>query len=170
MGAGSTYRDQVADTTMRQMREQASKQGMINRGRQIGGGAAFGDRSYLQDSLNNQNYLSAAGDQLGKMNMSAYRESLDRARGLNIDRQSAAGRYGNTVMQDLGIGRQGQASRSGAFQQDRSYKDKDLSTLKKRHDARENYPYKNLAFASGIYSGMPFDEKVVTNEPASGGK
>jgi hypothetical protein len=104
------------------------------------------------------------------MNMSAYNNALDRVGSLNTNKLNAAGRYGNTVMQDLGIGRQGQASRFGAFQQDRSYKDKDLATLKKRHEDRENYPYKNLAFASGIYSGMPFDEKVVTSEPASGGK
>jgi len=174
MGAGSTYRDQVANTTMRQMNEAATNQGMINRGHQIGGGAAWGDRSFLQDSTNNQNFLNATGDQLGKMNMSAYNNSLDRASGLNTNRLNAAGRYGDTVMQDLGIGMGGldktYATSLGAFGKDRAYQDRDLATAKKDWDAKENFDWKKLGFGSGIFSGMPFDEKVVTNQPASGGK
>jgi len=108
------------------------------------------------------------------MNLSAYNTSLDRARGLNIDKLNAAGRYGGTVMQDLGLGTGGldktYSTSLGAFGKDRAYGDRDLLTKKKAWDARENYPYKNLAFTSGIYSGMPFEEKVVTQQPASGGK
>ena len=170
MDEGSVYRDKVADATMRQMNEAATMSGMINRGHQVGGGTAFGDRAYMQDIWGKQNYLSAAGDQLGKMNLAAYQDSLNRARTLQQDRLGAAGLYGNTVLQDLGIGTQGQASRFGAFQQDRGYQDRDKAWAKKMHDDRENYPYKNLAFASGIFSGMPFDEKVVTQQPAAGGK
>ena len=174
MDAGSTYRDKVADATIRQMNEAASNQGMINRGHQIGGGAAWGDRSTLQDSWNERNYLSAAGDQLGKMNMSAYNNALDRVGSLNVNKLNAASRYGDTVMQDLGLGTgsldKTYATRFGAFGKDRAYQDRDLLTKKKAWEDKENYPYKNLAFASGIYSGMPFDEKVVTNQPASGGK
>ena len=170
MDEGSVYRDKVADTTMRQMNEAATMSGMINRGHQVGGGTAFGDRAYMQDMWGKENYLSAAGDQLGKMNLGAYQDSLNRARTLQQDRLGAAGLYGNTVMTDLGIGRQGQASRFGAFQQDRGYQDRDKAYDRQMHYERENDPYKKLAFNTGIFSSMPFDEKVVTQQPASGGK
>ena len=170
MGAGSTYRDQVADTTMRQMTEAATRSGMINRGNQIGGGTAWSDRSRMQDSWNNQNYLSAAGDQLGKMNMGAYNNALDRVGSLNANKLNAAGRYGNTVMQDLGIGTQGLSSKLGGYSADRSYLDRDNKWDKKLWDDEQNYPFKKLAYSSGLYSGMPFEEKVVSNQPASGGK
>jgi hypothetical protein len=174
MGAGSTYRDQVANTTMRQMNEAATNQGMINRGHQIGGGAAWGDRSVLQDSTNNQNFLNATGDVLGKMNMSAYNNALDRTSGLNTTKLNAAGRYGDTVMQDLGLGTgsldKTYGTQFGAFGKDRAYQDRDLATAKKDWDAKENFDWKKLGFGAGVFSGMPFDEKVVTNEPASGGK
>ena len=174
MDEGSTYRDKVADTTMRQMTEAATRSGMINRGHQIGGGAAWGDRAGLQDSWNNQNYLSAAGDQLGKMNMGAYNRALGDAFSLKQGREGSAGLYSDAVMRNLGIGTgsldKTYSTKLGAYGKDRAYKDRDLAYNKKMHDDKENYPYKNLAFTSGIYSGMPFDEKVVTNQPASGGK
>ena len=174
MDEGSTYRDKVADTTMRQMNEAASKQGMINRRHQIGGGAAWGDRSTLQDITSDQSFLTATGDVLGKMNMGAYDRARSDALSLKRGREGSAGLYSDAVMRDLGLGTgsldKTYATKFGAFGKDRAYKDRDLLTAKKDWDARENYPYKNLAYASGIYSGMPFDEKVVTNEPASGGK
>ena len=185
MGAGSTYRDQVADTTMRQMNEAATKQGMINRGHQIGGGAAWGDRSTLQDITNNQSYLTATGDVLGKMNMGAYDRARSDALSLKRGREGSAGLYSDAVMRDLGLGTgsldKTYATRFGAYGKDRAYADRDLAWDKKKFDdkfdwkkkqwdAKENYPYKNLAFSSGIFSGMPFDEKVVTKQPASGGK
>jgi len=174
MGAGSTYRDQVADTTMRQMNEAATRQGMINRGHQIGGGAAWGDRSTLQDITNNQSYLTATGDVLGKMNMGAYDRARSDALSLKRGREGSAGLYSDAIMRDLGLGTgsldKTYSTSLGAYGKDRAYLDKDLLTKKKAWDAKENYPYKNLAFSSGIYSGMPFDEKVVTNQPASGGK
>ena len=174
MDEGSTYRDTVADTTMRQMNEAASMSGMINRGREIGGGTAWSDRSGLQDMWGKQNYLSAAGDQLGRMNMSAYSNALDRARGLNVDRQTSAGLYGRTVLDDLGLGTGGldktYATSLGAFGQDRAYQDRDLAFDKKMWDEEQNYPFKKLAYSSGLYSGMPFEEKVITQQPGSSGK
>ena len=174
MDEGSTYREKVANATMRQMNEAATTQGMINRGHQIGGGAAWGDRSFLQDATNNQNFLTATGDVLGKMNLGAYDRARSDALSLKRGREGSAGLYSDAVMQDLGIGTGGldktYSTRLGAFGKDRAYLDRDLLTKKKDWDAKENYPYKNLAYASGIYSGMPFDEKVVTNQPGSGGK
>jgi hypothetical protein len=174
MDAGSTYRDKVADATIRRMNEAATTQGMINRGHQIGGGAAWGDRSFLQDATNNQNFLTATGDVLGKMNLGAYDRAVKDALSLRKGREDSAGRYSDAVMRDLGLGTgsldKTYATRFGAYGKDRAYKDRDLETLEKAHYKKENYPYKNLAYASGIYSGMPFDEKVVTNQPATGGK
>ena len=185
MDEGSTYREKVANATMRQMNEAATKQGMINRGHQIGGGAAWGDRSTLQDITNNQSYLTATGDVLGKMNMGAYDRARSDALSLKRGREGSAGLYSDAVMRDLGLGTgsldKTYATRFGAYGKDRAYADRDLAWDKKKFDdkfdwkkkqwdAKENYPYKNLAFSSGIFSGMPFDEKVVTNQPASGGK
>ena len=101
------------------------------------------------------------------MNMSAYNNALDRARGLNVDRQTSAGLYGNTVLDDLGIGTSGLKSRLGAYQGSRAYKDRDLAWDKKMWDEEQNYPFKKLAYSSGLYSGMPFEEKVVNQQPGS---
>ena len=181
MDESSVYRDKVADTTMRQMTEAASRMGMINRGNEVTGGTAWGDRAPMLDMYGRQNYLTAAGDQLSKMNLGAYQDSLNRARQLNLDQQGAAGRYassrkdyGNTALQNLGIGTGGldkhYSTSLGAYGQDREYQDRDKGWAYKQWQDEQNYPFKKLAYSSGLYSGMPFEEKTITQQPASGGK
>ena len=195
MGEGSTYRDAVADTTTRQMNEAATKMGMINRGHQIGGGTAWGDRAPMTDAYNKQGHLTAGGDVLGKMNLSAYNTAVNNALNLRAGREGSAGRYSDQVMQNLGIGKSAldvgksaldvgtrgldigtrgldkqYSTALGAFGKDRGYLDRDLGYKKKMWDEEQNFPFKKLQYASGIYGSMPFEEKVVTNNPGSGGK
>ena len=174
MDEGSVYRDKVADTTMRQMTEAASRMGMINRGNEVTGGTAWGDRAPMLDMYGRQNYLTAAGDQLSKMNLGAYQDSLNRARQLNLDQQDAAGRYGDSTLKNLGVGTGGldkhYSTSLGAYGQDREYQDRDKGWAYKQWQDKENYPFKKLAYSSGLYSGMPFEQKTTTYEPASGGK
>lgn len=174
MDEGSVYRDKVADETIRRMNELASMQGMVNRTNQVGSDTAWGDRATMQDMYGKQNYLSAAGSQLANLNFGAYQDSLNRARQLQLDRQGAAGRYGQTALQNLGIGTGGldkhYSTSLGAFGQDRDYQDRDKGWDYKMWSDKQNYPFKKLAYASGLYSGMPFEEKTITQQPASGGK
>mgnify|MGYP003146193442 CR=1 FL=1 len=174
MQGGSAYRQNVADQVLSDMSKGASMQGMNITANALGSGAFGGDRAMLAQGLNQQNYLSAAGKQLGNMNMQAYNQALGQARGLNQDRMNAAGGYSDTVLKNLGIDTQSldkrYATQLGAYKQDRGYKDRDLKQDYKFWSDEQNWPYKNLQYAQGIYSGMPFEEKVSTTQPSSGGK
>ena len=174
MQGGSAYRQNVADQVLSDMSRGASMQGMNITANALGSGAFGGDRAMLAQGLNQQNYLSAAGRQLGNMNMQAYNQALNQARGLNLDRQRAAGGYSDTVLKNLGINTQGLDKRYqtqlGSYQQDRGYQDRDLMQARKDWNEKQNWPYKNLQYVSGIYSGSPFEEKVSTAQPSSGGK
>ena len=174
MGAGSTYRSQVSDKILEQMGRGASMAGMnLAPGANQAGVRGY-DRDLVARDLSNQNYLSQAGNQLAQLNMGAYNRALQQARTLQQDKLSAAQGYGNTVMTDLGIGTGGldkhYSTAFGGFKQDRDYQDRDLGFDYKMWQDKQNYPFKKLAFSSGLYSGMPFEEKVVSQQPASGGK
>ena len=174
MQGGSAYRQNVANQVLSDMSKGASMSGMNLQANALGSGAFGGDRAMLAQGLNQQNYLSAAGKQLGNMNMQAYNQALGQARGLNLDRQRAAGGYSDTVLKNLGINTQGldkkYSTQLGAYKDDRGYKDRDLKQDYKFWSDEQNWPYKNLQYAQGIYSGMPFEEKVSTVQPSSGGK
>ena len=67
-----------------------------------------------------------AGDALTKLHYGAYKDAQDRARLLQQDRLGAAGRFGQTALTNLGIGREKFGSQVGAFRDDRAYQDRDL--------------------------------------------
>ena len=168
--AGDTYRNEVSERILRDMNRGASMSGMDIRGKANLGHTAFGDREFGQKELTNQNYLSTAGDALSKLNFGAYNNALDRARQLNLDRQSAAGRFGNTALTNLGIGKDKYASRLGAFKGDRAYQDRDLGVDYQDWLDKKNWDWKKLGAGSNLFAGMPIEEKGMTQQPASGGK
>mgnify|MGYP003652588356 CR=1 FL=1 len=168
--SGDTYRNEVTENILRNLNRGASMSGMDIRGKANLGGTAFGDREFGQKELTNQNYLSTAGDALSKLNFGAYNNALNRARQLNLDRQNAAGRYGAGVLTNLGIGREKLGQRAGAFRDARAFQDRDLATKYKDWQDKQNFQYKKLGLGSSLFSGMPIEEKGMTQQPASGGK
>jgi len=168
--SGDPYRNEVSERILRDMNRGASMSGMDIRGQGIGAGAAFGDRGDVARLRSNLGYQRQAGEALSNLHYGALRDARSSARQLQQDRLGAAGKYGSTAIQKLGVGGQKLASRYGGFKDDRSYKDRDLGFDYKQWQDKQNFPYKQLGFGSGIYSGMPFEEKVSTVQPASGGK
>ena len=174
MGQGSTYRRSVADQVLSDMQKGAAMSGMNITANALGSGAFGGDRAMLAQGLNQQNYLSEAGRALGNLNMQAYNQSLNNAMRLRQGREQSARGYSDQVLKNLGINTQGldkkYATSLGAYKTDRGYLDRDLAQDRKDWDAEQNFDYNKLKYLTGIYGGMPFEEKVVKQQPASGGK
>ena len=174
MGQGSTYRRDVADQVLSDMQKGAAMSGMNITANALGSGAFGGDRAMLAQGLNQQNYLSEAGRALGNLNMQAYNQSLNNAMRLRQGREQSARGYSDQVLKNLGINTQGldkkYATSLGAYKTDRGYLDRDLAQDRKDWDAEQNFDYNKLKYLTGIYGGMPFEEKVVKQQPASGGK
>lgn len=174
MQGGSTYRRDVADQTLADMNRAASMSGMNLSANALGSGAFGGDRAMLAQGLNQQNYLQAAGRQLGQMNMQAYNQSLNNAMKLRQGREQSARGYSDQVLKNLGINTQGldkkYSTSLGAYKTDRGYLDRDLAQDRKDWDQEQNFDYNQLKYLTGIFGGMPFEEKVAKQQAASGGK
>lgn len=174
MGQGSTYRRDVADQTLSDINRAASMSGMNLSANALGSGAFGGDRAMLAQGLNQQNYLSEAGRSLGNLNMQAYNQSLNNAMKLRQGREQSARGYSDQVLKNLGINTQGldkrYSTQMGAYQGDRAYQDRDLKQDRKDFDAEQNFDYNQLKYLTGIFGGMPFEEKVAKQQAASGGK
>ena len=168
--SGDPYRNEVSERILRDMNRGASMSGMDLTGSQNFGGTANTDRADLARLSSNLGYSEKAGDALTNLHYGALKDARGTARQLHGDRQGAAGRYANTALSNLGIGRDKYSSQIDAFGRDRAFGDRGLAYDKKMWDEKQNYPNKQLAFGSGLFSGMPFEEKVVSNQPASGGK
>tara|TARA_B100000686_G_scaffold353271_1_gene458224 strand:+ start:1150 stop:2022 length:873 start_codon:yes stop_codon:yes gene_type:complete len=168
------YRNEVRDQILRDMNRGASMSGMdLNAsalGSFAGGTHSRGGTSGTQRLLQNQNYMSQAGDALTKLNFGAYQDALNRAGQLRQARETSAGRYGQTALQNLGIGQQGVASRYGAFRDERGDRQRDLDLAYKNWLDEKNFDIKKLGLGSQLFANMPMEEKVVTQQPASGGK
>ena len=172
--AGDTYRNEVAEMINRNMSQLASKSGMNITGNawgsDAGGTHSRGGTSGTARLQSNLGYHQQAGDALTKLHYGAYKDAQDRARLLQQDRLGAAGRFGQTALTNLGIGREKFGSQVGAFRDDRAYQDRDLDFEYKQHLEEMNFPWKKLSFGSNMFSGMPIEEKGMTQQPASGGK
>ena len=168
--AGDTYRNEVSDRILRDTNRLASMSGMDLTGRQNFGGTANTDRADLALLGSNLGYAEKASDALTKLNYGAYRDAQGTARQLRSDRETSAGRFGNTALQNLGIGKDKYASKVDAFKGDRAYQDRDRGFDYKEWQEKKNFPWKRLQFGSGMFSGMPIEEKGMTQQPASGGK
>jgi len=167
---GDLYRNEVAEKIKRDMNRGASMSGMDLTGTQNFGGTGGGDRADLARLSSNLGYQRQAGEALTGLHFGALRDARSTARGLRSDRETSAGRFGNTALQNLGIGKDKYASQLGAFQEDRSYQDRDKAWDYKNWQDQMNYPWKKLSYASNMFSSMPIEEKVMTQQPASGGK
>ena len=174
MGAGSTYRSNVANKILQDMNRGASMSGMDLTGQAHGSGAFGGDRALVARNMSNLGYQRQAGDALTNLHYGAYTGSLDRARQSQQDRLAAAHGYGSTVMTDLGIGTEGLDKKyktsMEAYGADRAFGDRGLDFDYKQWQDKQNYPWKQFGALTGLYSGMPFEEKVVTSNTSSGGK
>ena len=172
--AGDPYRTEVSDRILRDMNRGASMSGMDLTGKQNFGGTGGGDRADLARLRSNLGYSEKAGDALSNLHYGALRDARGTARQLRQDRETSAGRFGSTALQKLGVGTGGLDKRYstslGAFTKDREYGDRDLKQARYEWEQKQNFPYKQLGFGTGLYSGMPFEEKVATTAPASGGK
>ena len=175
---GDTYRNEVSDRILRDMNRGASMSGMdINRaalGSFAGGTHSRGGTGGTARLQSNLGYHQQAGDALSKLHYGAYRDAQNRARTLQQDRLGAAGRYGNEIGRELGFRTGGldkhYSTSLGAFGKDREYLDRDLGVDYQDWKDKKNWDWKKLGFGAGIYSGLPFEEKVVSQQPASGGK
>ena len=166
---GDSYRG-VEDSILNAMNRGASMSGMDLTAKAHGLGAFGGDRGDVTRGLSNRGYLEAAGDQISKLRYGALRDARNTARGLQEGRETSAGRFGQSALANLGIGEKGVSSRFGAFKGDRDYQDRDLGVTYKNWLDKKNDPWKKLSYASGMFSGMPIEEKGMTQSPASGGK
>jgi hypothetical protein len=168
------YRNQVSERILRDMNRGASMSGMDLAGKQNFGGTGGGDRADLARLSSNLGYSEKAGDALSNLHYGALKDSRSSARQLNLDRQDSAGKYGKTVMTDLGIGTGGldtkYSTMSGAFGSDRKYQDRDLNVGYQDWKDKKNWDWKKLSAGSNLFSGMPIEEKGMTTQPATGGK
>ena len=172
--AGDTYRNEVSDMILRNMNRGASMSGMNITGNawgsDAGGTHSRGGTSGTARVQSNLGYHQQAGDALTKLHYGAYKDAQDRARLLQQDRLGAAGRFGQTALTNLGIGKDKFGSQLGAFRPEREDRQRDLDFEYKKHLERMNFPWKKLDFGSRLFSGMPIEEKGMTQQPASGGK
>ena len=172
--AGDTYRNEVSDRILRDMNRGASMSGMDITGSAWGSGAggthSRGGTSGTARLQSNLGYHQQAGDALSKLHYGAYQGALDRAGQLRRDREASAGRFGQTALTNLGIGKDKFASRLGAFRDDRAYQDRDLDLAYQDWKSEKEFPWKRLTYGSQLLHGMPIEEKGMTQQPASGGK
>ena len=167
---GDTYRNEVSERILRDMNRGASMSGMDLTGQQNFGGTGGGDRADLARLRSNLGYSEKAGDALTKLHYGALRDARGTARQLRSDRETSAGRFGQTALANLGIGKDKYASRLGSFRDDRKYRDRDLGVAYKDWQAKKNWDWNKLSAGSKLFSGMPIEEKGMTQQPASGGK
>ena len=165
-----TYRNEVSERILRDMNRGASMSGMDLAGKQNFGGTGGGDRADLARLSSNLGYSEKAGDALSKLHYGALRDARSSARQLNLDRQTSAGLFGKTALANLGIGTDKYASRLGSFRDDRKYLDRDLDFDYQDWKDKKNWDWKKLSAGSNLFSGMPIEEKGMTQSPASGGK
>ena len=172
--AGNTYRNEVRDQILQDMNRGASMSGMdLNKQAfSLGAGGTHdrGGTSGTERLRSNLGYHKQAGDALTKLHYGAYEGALDRARALRQDRETSAGRYGQTALQNLGIGTQKIGSQLGSFRDDRKYRDRDLDVDYQNWKSEKEFPWKRLSYGSNLLQGMPIEEKGMTTQPASGGK
>ena len=168
--SGDPYRNEVSERILRDMNRGASMSGMDLTGSQNFGGTANTDRADLARLSSNLGYSEKAGDALSNLHYGALRDARGTARQLHGDRQSAAGRFENTALTNLGIGKDKYASQLGAFKDDRGYQDRDLNVGFQNWKDKKNWDWKKLSAGSNLFSGMPIEEKGMTTQPASGGK
>jgi len=167
---GDTYRNEVSERILRDMNRGASMSGMDLTGQQNFGGTGGGDRADLARLSSNLGYQRTAGDALSNLHYGALKDARSSARQLNLDRQTSAGNYGKTALANLGIGTDKVNSRFGAFKSDRDYQDRDLGFDYQDWLNEKNWDWKKLSYGSNLFSGMPIEEKGMTQQPASGGK
>jgi hypothetical protein len=168
--SGDPYRNEVAERIKRDMSGLASMSGMDLKGQQNFGGTANTDRADLARLRSNLGYSEKAGAALSNLHYGALRDARGTARGLRSDRETSAGRFGQTALSNLGIGTDKYASRLDSFRGDRKYRDRDLGVAFKDWQDEKNFPYKKLGLGSSLFGNMPIEEKGMTQEPASGGK
>ena len=168
--SGDPYRNEVSERILRDMNRGASMSGMDLTGKQNFGGTGGGDRADIARLRSNLGYSEKAGDALTKLHYGALRDARSTARGLQEGRETSAGRFGQTALANLGIGKDKYASRLGSFRDDRKYRDRDLGVAYKDWQDKMNFPYKKLGLGSSLFSGMPIEEKGMSQQPASGGK
>ena len=152
------------------MNRGASMSGMDLTGQQNFGGTNWSDRADLARLSSNLGYQRTAGDALSNLHYGALKDARSSARQLNLDRQTSAGNYGKTALANLGIGTDKVNSRFGAFKSDRDYRDRDLDVPYRDWKDRKNWDWKKLSAGSNLFTGMPIEEKGMTQQPASGGK
>jgi len=171
--AGDSYRE-VERSILEAMNRGASMSGMDITGSAWGSGAggthSRGGTSGTARLQSNLGYHKQAGDALSKLHYDALRDARGTARGLRDDRLRAAQGYGSTALANLGIGKDKYASQFGAFKDERGDRQRDLDWNYKQWLDEKNDPYKKFSWGTGNWGTMPFEEKVVTSQPASGGK
>ena len=167
--SGDTY-NEMAALISQDMGRLASQSGMDLKGQQNFGGTADTDRADLARLGSNLGYHRQGGEALTKLRYGARKDALTRARELRQDRETSAGKFGQTALQGLGIGKDKYASRLGSFRDDRGYQDRDLGVAYKGWQDRKNWDWNKLQRGSSLFSGMPIEEKGMTTQPASGGK
>ena len=168
--SGDTYRNEVAERILRDMNRGASMSGMDLTGQQNFGGTGGGDRADLARLSSNLGYQRTAGDALSNLHYNALKDARSSARQLNLDRQTSAGRFGQTALSNLGIGKDKYASRLGSFRDDRAYRDRDLDVPYRDWLGKKNWDWNKLSAGSNLFTGIPIEEKGMTQQPASGGK
>ena len=168
--SGDTYRNEVAERILRDMNRGASMSGMDLTGQQNFGGTGGGDRADLARLSSNLGYSEKAGDALSNLHYNALKDARSSARQLNLDRQTSAGNFGKTALANLGIGTDKVSSQFGAFKSDRDYQDRDLGFDYQDWKDKKNWDWKKLSYGSNLFTGMPIEEKGMTQQPASGGK
>ena len=172
--AGDTYRNEVSDMILRNMNRGASMSGMNITGNawgsDAGGTHSRGGTSGTARVQSNLGYHQQAGDALTKLHYGAYKDAQDRARLLQQDRLGAAGRFGQTALTNLGIGKDKFGSQLGAFRPEREDRQRDLDWAYKNWLDEKNFDINKLSLGSQLFSGMPIEEKGMTQQPASGGK
>ena len=134
-----------------------------------GGTGAARAKQLATQPLLKQHAATSAG-----LRKSGYDTAMNQAMGLQQNRQGVAMNMAGLTGQELGFGVGGldkkYTSQFSGYGQERAYKQQDLDFDFDQWQKEQGYDFQKLAFGGNLFSGMPYEQKQVAMQPASGGK
>jgi len=166
----SPYQQAVIDTTQRNAIRNADIAGQARNAQAVKAGAFGGSRQAIENAEANRNLQQQLSDIQTQGMQSAYdkaMQSMQYGAGLGLQGAQAAGNLGNLGFQQ-GMDINKLQNLYGTQQQAQTQMGLDLA--KQQFQEQQQYPYKNLAFLSDMYRGLPLSGTgaTTTTAPAPG--
>ena len=151
----SPYQQAVIDTTQRNAIRNAEIAGQARNAQAVKAGAFGGSRQAIENAEANRNLQQQLSDIQTQGMQSAYdraMQSMQYGAGLGLQGAQTAGNLGNQLFQQ-GLDINKLQNLYGTQQQAQTQMGLDLA--KQQFQEQQQYPYKNLAFLSDMYRGLP---------------